>query len=55
MIISEVPFMGTFVTALEPHYAWLIAGNISSTIQIFLVLQESLSLRVVLALDREPR
>ncbi len=47
--------MGTFVTELEIHCTLQIAATISSTIEIFRVLQESLSLGVVLALDRQPR
>jgi hypothetical protein len=55
MTITRLAFMGTHVTALELHNAWQISATISSTIEIFRVLQESLGLGVVLASDREPR
>jgi hypothetical protein len=55
MIITSVTFMGTHVTALELHNAWKIAATTSSAIEIIRVLQESLSLGVVLAFDRQPR
>ncbi len=55
MTITRVTSMRTHVTALEPHYASQIAATISSTIEIIRVLQESLSLGLALALDRQPR
>jgi hypothetical protein len=55
MIITRVAFTGTLETVLEHHCAWLIAATISSTIEIFRVLQESLSIGVVLALNMQPR
>jgi hypothetical protein len=53
MIITRVAFTGTHVTALELYNASLIAVP-SSTIEIFRVLQESLSLGLVLAVYRKP-
>ncbi len=55
LTITRVAFMGTHVTSLEHHYTWLIAATISNTIEIFHVLQDSLGIGVVLALDRQPR